>query len=76
MKGYTSHKGLDCAPCFFCKYRSKECVEAPCYNCIATIDLALHKPNAETNFSCFTPLTDSHLQVLKYEQEAQDGQQG
>ena len=25
-------------------------VESPCYNCIDPVDLALHKPNAETEF--------------------------
>ncbi len=69
MKGYTSHRGADCIPCFFCKYRGKMTIEHPCSNCIDAVDLALHKPNAETNFFYFSPLTDAHLRVLEYEQE-------
>ena len=41
----------DYAPCGTCKYRGKMTVEAPCYDCIDTMDLALHKPNYETEFA-------------------------
>ena len=51
MKGYTDENGFDRPPCKTCKYRNKMTVEAPCYTCIDTMDLALHKPNAETEFA-------------------------
>lgn len=44
---------MDKAPCDTCKHKNKMTVEAPCYNCIAIIDLALHKPNAETEFAAY-----------------------
>lgn len=50
MKGFTDKKGFDRPPCGTCKYKSKMVVESPCYTCIDYIDLALHKPNAETEF--------------------------
>lgn len=53
MKGYTDKKGYDRSPCGMCKYKDKLTVEAPCYNCIDITDLALHKSNAETEFSNF-----------------------
>lgn len=65
MKGYTSHRGYDCSPCFFCKHRE----QGGCsYHCISNVDVALHKPNAETEFASFEPLTPAHLAVLEYEQ--------
>ena len=51
MKGYTDEHGYDRPPCSTCKYRSKMVVESPCFNCIDILDLALHKPNAETEFA-------------------------
>lgn len=50
MKGFLKD-GKDYAPCGTCKYRGKMTVEAPCYDCIDTMDLALHKPNYETEFA-------------------------
>lgn len=51
MKGYTDELEKDKPPCGTCKYKNKMTVEAPCYNCIDTVDLALHKPNSETEFA-------------------------
>ena len=28
-------------------------ISAPCYNCISVVDLALHKPNSETEFAAY-----------------------
>lgn len=50
MKGFLKD-GKDYAPCGTRKYRGKMTVEAPCYDCIDTMDLALHKPNYETEFA-------------------------
>lgn len=50
MKGYIVN-GKDCAPCRTCKHFKKMTVEAPCYSCIDNVDLALHKPNHETEFA-------------------------
>lgn len=50
MKGFIDKKGFDRPPCKTCKYKSRMTVESPCYTCISNIDLALHKPNAETEF--------------------------
>ena len=41
----------DIPPCGTCKYKNKMTVESPCYNCISDVDLALHKPNADTEFA-------------------------
>ena len=51
MKGYTDEKGRDMPPCNTCKYKDRMTVESPCYSCIDNVDLALHKPNAETEFA-------------------------
>lgn len=51
MKGYIDKNGYDRPSCGTCKHRNKMTVEHPCYSCIDTMDLALHKPNAETEFS-------------------------
>lgn len=51
MKGYTDENGYDRSPCGTCKHKNKMTVESPCYNCVDTVDLALHKPNAETEFA-------------------------
>lgn len=53
MKGYIDENGKDRPPCALCKYKDKLTVEAPCYNCIDAVDLALHKPNSETEFIYF-----------------------
>lgn len=36
-------------------YPVKQLYESPCYNCIDIMDLALHRPNAETEFANFEP---------------------
>lgn len=51
MKGYTDENGKDRPPCGTCKHKNKLTVQAPCDSCIDTVDLALHKPNAETEFA-------------------------
>ena len=53
MKGYIDEDGHDRPPCSTCKHRNKMTVESPCYNRIDIIDLALHKPNAETEFASY-----------------------
>lgn len=55
MKGYIDENGKDRPPCRKCKYEHKLTVEAPCYSCIDNVDLALHKPNYETEFANFEP---------------------
>lgn len=56
MKGYIDEHGRDMPPCGTCKYKSKMTVEGPCYNCIDAVDLALHKPNCESNFFYYSPI--------------------
>lgn len=51
MKGYTDEKGCDRPPCGTCKYKNEMTVGVNCYNCIDILDLATHKPNAETEFT-------------------------
>lgn len=58
MKGYIDEHGIDRPPCAECKHRNKMTVESPCYNCISIVDLALHKPNNETEFTSFEPKED------------------
>lgn len=53
MKGYVDEKGYDRPPCRMCKHRNKMTIELPCRDCIDIIDLALHKPNYETEFVSF-----------------------
>lgn len=53
MKGYTDENGIDRPPCGMCKHKDKLTVEAPCYNCIDAVDLALHKLNSEMEFVYF-----------------------
>lgn len=53
MKGYIDDKGSDRPPCINCKYKKRLTVESPCYSCIDEVDLALHKPNSETEFANF-----------------------
>lgn len=50
MKGYIDEFGYDRPPCAKCKHKNKMVVESPCYSCIDNVDLALHKPNSETEF--------------------------
>lgn len=49
MKGILKN-GKDLPPCGTCKHKGKMTVEYPCYNCIDSVDLALHKPNHATDF--------------------------
>lgn len=58
---------VDMSPCFFCKHRDKMTVSEPCYSCIDTMDLALHKPNAETEYASFEPISAAHAAVLQCE---------
>lgn len=51
MKGYIDEHGYDRPPCATYKHKKKMTVEAPCYSCIDNVDLALHKPNCETEFA-------------------------
>lgn len=55
MKGFIDEIGMDRPACAKCKHKGKTTVEAPCYNCISNMDLALHKPNYETEFASFEP---------------------
>ena len=50
LKGYIDINGNDRPPCGTCVYKDRMTVEEPCYSCISIIDLALHKPNYETEF--------------------------
>lgn len=59
MKGYIDTKGHDKSPCESCKYKTRLTVESPCYNCISSLDLALHKANAETEFTSYEPQEES-----------------
>ncbi len=59
MKGYIDSKGHDKSPCGSCKYKKRLTVESPCYNCISPLDLALHKANADTEFTNYEPLEES-----------------
>ena len=71
MKGYqVSFNGekRDCPPCFFCKHRNEPTVSVYCYDCIGPIDLAGLKPNHQTEFAHFEPMTEYHEKVLLYEQ--------
>ncbi len=59
MKGYIDAKGHDKPPCGSCKHKNRLTVEAPCYTCISSLDLASHKANAETEFASYEPLEES-----------------
>ena len=50
MKGYTDENGFDRPPCGSCIHKNESTVGCYCYNCVSATDLALHKPNAETEF--------------------------
>lgn len=50
LKGYIDINGNDRPPCGTCVYKDRMTVEEPCYSCISIIDLALHKPDYETEF--------------------------
>lgn len=58
---------VDMPPCLFCKHRDKMTVSEPCYSCIDNTDIALHKPNAETEYASFEPISAAHAAVLQYE---------
>ena len=49
----------DVSPCYKCQYKNKLTVESPCYSCIDLLDLALHKPNSETEFANFKPINEA-----------------
>ena len=51
MKGHIDEFGYDRPPCAKCKHKDKMNLESPCYSCIDNVDLALHKPNCETEFA-------------------------
>lgn len=53
--------------CQMCKYKNKMTVEVPCWNCISNEDLALHKPDEETEYACFEPAQEA-------QNEAQGGE--
>lgn len=53
MKGYIDKNGKDRSPCGSCKHKDKLTVDEPCYHCISILDLALHKPNSETEFAAY-----------------------
>lgn len=53
MKGFVDENGIDRPACVTCIHRGKMTVESPCYNCISSLDLALHRPNAETEFASY-----------------------
>lgn len=72
MRGYTSYKGFDCSPCFYCKHREKMTVSAPCYNCMDNSQIAHGLPNAKCDFANFEPITKEHLSVLLFEQQRND----
>lgn len=59
MKGHYEFRAdgrmADAPPCRTCKHKNKMTVEAPCYSCIDPVALALHKPNAETEFTNYEP---------------------
>lgn len=59
MKGHyevrTDGQMADVPPCRTCRHKRKMTVEAPCYNCIGPVALALHLPNAETEFAYYEP---------------------
>lgn len=62
MKGYIDENGVDRSPCEKCKYRDYMTVSEPCYSCISILDLALHKPNHDTEFASFSP-KEEHNEV-------------
>ena len=70
MKGYIDEYGRDMSPCKKCKYSHKMTVEAPCYNCISLSDLALHKPNCETEFVYFEENTNTCVDSTDIRKEA------
>ena len=55
MKGYIDDCGRDRPACVTCKYRDRPSTYVACYNCIPTIDIALHKLNCETEFVNYEP---------------------
>lgn len=68
MKGFNfkrkDGKFADCAPCSFCRHKGKMTVYEPCYSCIDTIDLALHKANVDTDFAHFEAESEEKLEEL------------
>ena len=60
MKGFVDELGIDRPACVKCKHKHKMTVEEPCYNCIPIVDLALHKPNHQTEFAAFEPEEETY----------------
>ena len=58
MKGFIDQNGYDRPPCGTCKHRDQLTITAPCYNCISVVDLALHKPNYDTEFAAYEKAED------------------
>lgn len=50
MKGFIDEQGYDRPPCKTCIHKNGLTVSVYCYNCISNVDIALHKPNYETEF--------------------------
>lgn len=76
MKGFINELGVDIPPCGTCKHKDKMVVESPCYNCIDVTDLALHKPNNETEFAnyarrCHKGITDTYSDEARKKNEMQ-----
>ncbi|MBR3019595.1 MAG: hypothetical protein IKH57_21370 [Clostridia bacterium] len=53
MKGFIDKDGRDMPPCDTCKNRNLMTINTPCYDCISIVDLAIHKPNYETEFAAY-----------------------
>lgn len=67
-KGFIDDNGQDRSPCCLCKHKNKMTIEVPCDNCIAIIDLALHKPCSKTTFYSFEPIEEG----VKTDEEVKD----
>ena len=61
MTGYyklrDDGKYADMPPCGTCKHKDELSVGPHCYGCTDAVDLALHKPNAETEFANYEEAT-------------------
>lgn len=51
MKGFIDENGKDRPACVTCAHKNELTVSVWCYGCIPLVDLALHKPNHETDFA-------------------------
>ena len=70
MKGYIDKNGNDRAPCGSCKHKDKMTISAACYNCISAVDLALHKPNSETEFAAYEE-SDERREATPWDAQSQ-----